>query len=448
MTSGAVDIVALGLPERIRKLRLERHLSQTDLADRAGLTYRTVHDLESGRRRRVQEHTLIMLGRGLDVTYEELLNGLPGAPNGSPEALEVPADARPDSPRPPWLWVAALMFVAAVGGSAWLRATEGARAQILVEGGTVTVRDGLFHAELWRDEAQATLATVIRAPWSDSILLLGRYGNAYDSKGLEARDLVTGDLLWSFTPDVTPAVAAFGADVFSTGRMGCGWIGTADLDGNGEPELLAKFGHSLYYPTCVVRFDRSGQVLNTYWSKGSIQAILTLDPDADGKDEVYLGGTNNSPLYQGATVIVLDEDHFFGVAADVPAGGSEVPGDGSLLRAIYPHFPEPIMSAMAVARIGISHMETQTSDVHGLRLIARVGEEDHECLLTMDPQLRVQDVQVSDMLAALCRRVDSLPWISEAGQATWVRPWLRTRVRIVEGNVDESLDPVLAGEGD
>jgi transcriptional regulator with XRE-family HTH domain len=435
-----LDIVALGLPERIRKLRLERRLSQTDLADEAGLTWRTVHDLETGRRERVQEQTLILLARGLDITYEELVNGLQGS-------VEVTADVRPQLPRRQWLWVASLMVIAAMGGSAWLRSTEGARAQVLIQGSAVTVRDGLFHAELWRSEADATLSTCIRAPWSDRILLLGRHGDAFDSQGLEARDLASGNLLWSFTPDITPAVAAFGPDVFSAGRMGCAWTGPVDLDGNGEPELLAKFGHSLYYPTCIVRFDPSGRVLNTYWSKGSINVILTLDTDADGKEEVYLGGTNNSPLYQGATVIVLDENHFHGVADDVPAGGSEAPGDGSLLRVIYPHFPEPIMDALAVARIRITDMESQASDVHGLRFITRVGEETNVCLLTMDPQLRVHDVRVSDMLTALCTRLDSVPWNAEAGQTAWVRPWLKTRIRIAEGRADTSPDPVLDLDG-
>lgn len=438
---GTVDIVRLGLPERIRKLRLDKRLSQVELAAKAGLTGRTIHDIESGRRRRVQEQTLLLIARGLDIAYEDLLAEVRPDDGG-------PAVARP---RPWWrrrrwsaLALAACGVLGVLGVLGWLRDTAGLRAEVVIEGNSVTVRDGLLRTELWRSTAQAGLSICVRAPWSQRVLLLGRYGDAIDSRGLEVRDLATGDLLWSFSPDVAPAVAAFGPDAFAAGRMGCAWVGPVDLDGDRKPELLAKFSHSLFYPTCIVRLDPQGGVMNAYWCKGAVRIIFPLDADADGKQEIYLGGTNNSPRYQGATIIVLDEDHFRGIAEDPPLDGALVPADGSLLRVIYPQFPEPIMAALGVTRIEIYGLDTHLAGSQGLRLLARAGEDSKVCLLTLDPQLRVHDFQVSDALAVLCSRLTASAGDDQQNLSAWVLPWLQSRVRIAAGVVDGSADPVMA----
>lgn len=431
---GTIDIVRLDLPARIRKLRLDRQLSQAQLADRSGLTARTVHDIESGRRGRVQEQTLILLARGLDLTYEQLLNGLPA------DALASATD-RARRRRQPALTATAFVILAVLGVWAWVRSTQGARAQVHIEGSTVTVRDGLLHTQLWSSSAQATLAVCSRAPWSEEVLLLGRYGDAHDCKGLEARDLPTGDLLWSFTPAIAPAVAVFGPDVFASGLMGCAWFGAADLEGDDDRELLAKFGHPLYYPTCIARLDQDGRALDTYWSRGVILIIQALDADGDGEDEVYLGGTNNSPQYQGATLIVLDREHFQGIGTDVPPGRTSAPGDGSLLRVILPRFPEPIMLAMNVPRIGVSRMDCQKRPEGGLRIVARAGEGQFEVLVTLDERLRILSCEANDMLQSLCTRV-----AAEAGDpglqcAAWLDSWRRSRIRLVEGVLDPEPDP-------
>ena len=62
-------------PTRLRSLRIERHLSETDLADRAGLTYKTVRALETGQRPRVMERTVLSLAEALGVELEALLKG-------------------------------------------------------------------------------------------------------------------------------------------------------------------------------------------------------------------------------------------------------------------------------------------------------------------------------------------------------------------------------------
>ncbi len=58
---------------RLQALRRSRGLGKSELADRAGVTYRTVHDLERGRRPRVQEKTLMLIAKGLEIPVAELL---------------------------------------------------------------------------------------------------------------------------------------------------------------------------------------------------------------------------------------------------------------------------------------------------------------------------------------------------------------------------------------
>ncbi len=433
---GTVDIVRMGLPALIRKLRSDRQLTQSQLANKAGLTYRTVHDLESGRRVRAQEQTLILLAKALDLTYEELLEGF---------QHRVPStDAHSARPRHLGVWLAVVLVVVVfLVGSLLVRSTSASRAYIQVDGGTVSVMDGLLHNELWRSVANSNISVCERSPRSDRVLLLGRRGNAHDGGSLEARSLATGKIQWSYTPELAPAIAAFGPEVMSTGRMGCSWAGPIDMDGDGHSEILALFGHSLYYPNCLARLDAKGRILNTYWCRGAIYDVLAIDVDNDSKDEAYLCGTYNSPAYQGATIIVLDEDHFRGVAVDTSTSGSALPDDGSLLRVIYPHFPEPLMSALEISRIEIRELETQLMANQRVQFIARAGTTTRTSILTLNPDLRILEFGISDDLAVQCSRIDSLPGSVTGDHTAWVLPWLKTRVRISKGFVDGSIDPAF-----
>lgn len=68
-------------PARLRSLRSSRHLSEADLALKAGLTYKTIRALETGRRRRVMERTILSIAAALEVTVAELM-GPEASPGG------------------------------------------------------------------------------------------------------------------------------------------------------------------------------------------------------------------------------------------------------------------------------------------------------------------------------------------------------------------------------
>ena len=68
-----IDLRGLDFPQRLRSLRERLHLSQSDLAQRAGLSYRTIHDLELGKRAKAQEKTLLLLAEALGISVSDLV---------------------------------------------------------------------------------------------------------------------------------------------------------------------------------------------------------------------------------------------------------------------------------------------------------------------------------------------------------------------------------------
>ncbi len=72
-----VFIQGLGVPRRIKAARSRKNLTRAELAQRTGLSYRTILELERDNRDRVLEKTLRLIAAELDMTYEELLGRSP-----------------------------------------------------------------------------------------------------------------------------------------------------------------------------------------------------------------------------------------------------------------------------------------------------------------------------------------------------------------------------------
>lgn len=68
--------------------------------------------------------------------------------------------------------------------------------------------------------------------------------------------------------------------------------------------VLALAVHSLYYPTQAALLSPHGKLLREYWHSGQVFRSAVGDLDADGRDEIYLGGVSNG--YKSATLVVLD----------------------------------------------------------------------------------------------------------------------------------------------
>ncbi|MFO7652661.1 MAG: helix-turn-helix domain-containing protein [Candidatus Krumholzibacteriia bacterium] len=415
-----IDISGGDFPSRLTELRERARLTKAELAAKGGLSYRTVHDLELGRRERIQEKTLILLADSLGVTPLELLTG--SAPPGEvrpeatvpmtavsgPRALPQGAEGQnsaPVEPRPGWngspaselrgsepgesgsrrngagtsaagtsaagaseasrlglperssiararLWPLAMMIGALLllfGGGALVWTVGVTKADCRLDGGVLVARHGVLGIEIWRWRGPELVRSCHIAPWSDRVLLAGLVMGV--ESRLVALDRASGALLWSVDPDVDELIAAFGAETVTAGTMNYASHRACDLDGDGEREIIVRFTHSVYYPSVLLWVAPTGAVLGQYANKGHFLDLLVADLDGDGRDEVLATGTNNTPAYQGATVVLLDGDHFRGASTDAAATpGSTVP-DSAAVRLVLPHLGEPYMGLLAANRL-------------------------------------------------------------------------------------------------
>lgn len=357
-----VDLRGRDFPRRLRDLREERHLTQADLGDKAGLSYRTVHDLELGKRERVMEKTLMLLAQALDVPLAELT----GIPNGGSEGQgeeiprgDIPAGAANGLPKvaapapsrrrlAPILFGTVLILLSIAGFAGWRWACS--HAEWSVQGNELVVRDAVFGTRLWGIEADSEVHQCIPAPWSDQVLIVNFLARTPRGEVLEARDRAGGKVLWTTGPDLGAVEAAFGADVFAGGNILGNWLIPLDFGGE-TPDLLASFLHSNNFPYILCRFDRDGKLLGQYANHGHFNDHLMVDLDGNGANELVISGTNNARCYEGATVVILDADHFRGASVDSLAHPESSEPDSALVRLVLPNFPAPYMIPLEARRL-------------------------------------------------------------------------------------------------
>ncbi|MEM9444436.1 MAG: helix-turn-helix transcriptional regulator [Verrucomicrobiota bacterium] len=62
------------LHRRLKQMRWERKITQEELAEKAGMSYKYYQAVEAGRKRDLRLSTLEKIARALDLTVSELLN--------------------------------------------------------------------------------------------------------------------------------------------------------------------------------------------------------------------------------------------------------------------------------------------------------------------------------------------------------------------------------------
>ena len=358
MTAGIVELPE-DFPERLRNLREQRYLTQTDLAFRAEISPRSVHELESGRRDRAQVQTIMLLARVLEVTYADLLNGKASVPvsgdpaesdrgqipvadsaTTAPATTSLPASQIPSTPPPPpaptvtsrrrpgRIALAAAVLLLTAGVLLVVAGAPGRKFQVHESDGVVEVHDALLGRLLWRQDFANSIQCWRVSPWDDDILLVGLAAQRAGGGRLLALELKSGKTLWDVEPDLTPLAQAFDPQFVYSGAFICRDIMVADLDGNDQREIVVHFVHNKWYPSVVCVVDRGGAVESQYANRGHVYDIHIADTDSDGKDEIICAGTNNAPAYNGATIFILDHEHRTGAAIDPLTS----PGCGSRIR--------------------------------------------------------------------------------------------------------------------
>lgn len=422
-------VQSLDLAARLRALRLAAGLSRQDLAERAGLSERSVRDIENGRRARVQDKTVMLLAEALGCDPAKLVV-LPEPPPVDAAAvvqLRTPV-ATPDAIRRAWWPLIAAVFVVvtllAAMGSVWYAVD---RATWEIVDGDVVMRDALLRRQMWTVDQPHPVRLVQRSPWNDRTLLIGFYGHAEDGALVWRVNAITGQRVASYHLDESPVHAAFGAAILSQGQsFSCSSITPLDLDGDGGDELAIKFIHRKYYPTCLVAFDAEGNQLAHYVNRGHIINLHAEDLDGDGRDELLAFGTNNDLAYQGATVIYLEEGAWSGASVDPPDGPGAGPvgqiTDGARHRLVLPSFGEPVMTRFQKVRLDAFSPWIFRLDDGSVRVMFSVGDQSTGGVsLVCDHTLRPLEADPTDGLTGLVRTWGD--WTDEADPFP-TRPWL------------------------
>ncbi len=438
MAANVYDLPA-DFPERLRSLREARYLTQGDLAGRSGLAARSIHELESGRRKRALAKTVMLIAEALDVSVADLINGVDTPVDGvgdlsTEEAVAggTPGDARlvrpPRFRRIARIVVPAVLLALAFGVGLLLRGPDDAGVVGVDEQtGVLSMRDPRSGRLLWSRRFPDRILACRPSPAEAGVILVGLGAETHEGGRLVAVHAEDGRDLWSVSPDPELAEADFGLDAVSGGGFSCLEILPADLDGDGVREVVAYFRHSRWFPGAVCVVSAGGALESTYFNRGHLYGIVAADIDADGRDELVCAGTNNAPAYNGPTVFLLDVDHRTGAAVDLDTSPGCAVEDSSLVRIVIPNLP-----ADAVARIQPGgRAQAQRPGTHlvddGVGLRVDVGfPEAGMYVLTLDSELRPLSLGLSDALRAnyAAAGVDD---------ASWRTAWVNAHVRFENG---------------
>ena len=475
-----VDISDGFFSRRIALLRERAHLTKSELAARAQVSYRTVHDLEIGRRTRIQEKTLNLLAEALGVDPHELLDApltAEGVSRSGPtsvlesggddtrpqdsgeEAGESSGTAIPQVPTPgdsgrhqrdgrapasgrsgPLRTVRSIVtpglavLVVASGALVWQVGLT--RADWTLDRGVLVARHGILGVELWRLGGRDQVRSVQLAPWSDQVLLVGLTDGS--ERPLLALERRSGKRLWSVVPDREEIAAAFGTEDVNAGTMQYLDHQSCDLDGDREPEIVARFTHSIYYPCALCWVAPDGRILGQYTNRGHFLDVLVADLDGDGKDEVLAGGTNNALAYQGATLVLLDNTHFRGAATDAMATPTSTVPDSCLVRLLLPALEPPYMDLLGTIRLhakSLSRIVEQNGSYTLSCMVGQYRDLSRAFLVFVDAELNPLRADITDALLTETRTSwpDSL---RETGPADpeWRQRWLDTAIRFESGH--------------
>lgn len=431
-----VNVSGVGFPKRLNALREAKRLSKSDLADKAGLSYRTIHDLESGKRRRVQEKTLLLLAEALDVPVEELLAEPEAA--GAPDSPDSPDAARPSRRIPRWLVAgsALLIVLALAGGYLWHR--SGVNADWDLDQGRLVVRDEILGTKLWEISGNEQMVTsCLVSPWDSRHLLVGTSHAAPEGGRLLCLERASGDTVWAVEPDIPAVVRAFGPEHVMSARFTCQRPQVADLDGDGLPEVIAPFVHGKYFPHAICVVNDDGLLRAQYANKGHVYDIEVVDLDGDGKDEILAAGTTNNDAYRGATLFVLDDRHFNGASVDSQCNPSSGEPDSALVRVVLPNFPEPYMGLMQIMQISAGHWQV-FKDVDGktqLSVVVSCGDPLDKITVFLDAELRPLRAEADDSFLQheIAQWPDSLKTGTGPGDPAWLAEWFAGHLRFEVG---------------
>ncbi len=445
MNSRSVDLRSSRLPEQIARLRQQRGWSKADLAAKAGLSAKVIHQIESRSRDKYLEKTLLLLAEALEVELADLLQLPPRADVDGPAPEKESIDAIPPQPPEPArphrrggrVRRALLVFAAAavlfVAVFTLLTSSRPAVAPMIEHrDGTVTARDPVSGNVLWTRSFASKVWFADPAPWRNGTVLVGVSYVAADGGRVLLLDGRSGATHWERAPSAELAAAAFGMDALDgLGAFGPILWRAIDLEGDGEPQVAIAFIHVRMYPSSVLILDRRGDVVGEYMNRGHVYDMLAVDLDGHGRQALVCVGCNNKEPHHGGAVFILDREHRHGAAVDAFNGGDLAVGDGSRSRILIPALEPQMMQWLGQARLSAYRVMTTTTLDGTLAFMVTVGTEGLDLQLLLDADLNPLDVRPTDIVPVT---IAGWPVADPANYgpncSLWRDEWLRRIVKL------------------
>lgn len=411
----------------VERLRLERGYDRPQFADRAGVSTKTLLAVERGTNERRQQSTLLKLAQALDLTYDELMSEAGEATLATDVADDGIEPGAPVSGRT-WnrrgLALAAAVVCVLVAATAWTGARRDATLPTFaVEQDKLVGRDHRTGEMVWRLEAEARVNLALTLPDDDELLLVGLGTTAVDGGWAMLVDRRSGSVRWRYRPDPEVAAAVFDNPAHAKGG-GFGVLNACfpDLDGDGEREIAIYFMHNRWYPGVICVLDQRGGLQSSYWNWGHFYDSLVADLDGDGKDEMVWTATSNVPAYQGASIVLLDDECRRGASFDLVSGGRTDWPDSARVRVVIPAHDRDFLTDRGVPRLKAVSPHTRVGPDGEMHLQVMVqGSEGDAAFVTLDTDLNPLSVAPTDPLL-----LNLGPWLQDryGHEAPTVQQWL------------------------
>jgi transcriptional regulator with XRE-family HTH domain len=446
--SRSVDLSSTRFPDLVTAGRTERGWSKADLAAKAGLSTKVIHQIESRSRSRFFEKTLMLVADALGAGLEELLR--PADDTQAAAALDAPPsdvaqkklltslphqDGIKRRRRRTFSLLAAFFAatILLVAGTQLLSSSPVVKIpRVEIHDRTVRVSDPAGGKLIWTRAFEAKVKQAEPSPWKDGSVVVGLGHDTPNGGKVLLLDGRKGATIWERSPDVELAARAFGHEIldnlagFSQNQMR-----SVDLNGDGRPELAVSFFHIRHYPSCVMLIDRNGTVIGEYFNRGHVYDMLAVDLDGNGRQALVCGGCNNKEPYHGGAVFILDREHCRGAAVDPYNGGNLDVGDGSRSRILLPAFEPQMMQWLGAARLAPERIMASASLEGDINLVVSVGYDGLIMHLILDASLNPLALRPTDIVPMT---VSSWPVDDPANYGPncprWREQWLQQIIQV------------------
>jgi hypothetical protein len=339
-----------------------------------------------------------------------------------------------------WVFLAAtailLVEVGVLGGLYLQRLLNGPPARILYEQGFLVVTDERGH-QLWRHyfpegfragerpdvKIQSGGAWLGDLDGDGHIELLYIYNPAERERSGNYLYCFSegGSLKWRFVPgrEVQSPHGSF-APPFIAEML-------AVLETHGERRVAVTSHHVAFHPNQVAVLSPGGELRSEYWHSGRLPQLASADLDGDGSPEILLAGVSTG--YRSATLVVLDPDAASGSSLEPEDAEERILGFGPASERARILFPRTCANLVLDRFNEVGRLSIRGGEVRLQVWERRVpGSQRANINYTLDRNLRVTRVSPTDRFRSLHFELEASGQLNHRLSEQEIRQWQKVRV--------------------